>query len=138
MFTIVVDFASSEPVYHQIAREIRALIAQGQLRVGDDLPSVRQLGEQVGVNPNTVARAYRILADEGLVEPRRGSSARVCEPALRDAYRADAVGDDTDRRLHDLISRWIVNGGDRKALERKVRDALDRYFSRAHRARGDG
>lgn len=77
MLTIEVDFGSARPVYRQIAEQVRGLIARGDLSDGAELPSVRQLAANVGVNLNTVAKAYRILADEGLVDLRHGSRARV-------------------------------------------------------------
>lgn len=59
------------PIYQQIVEQIRFRIVSGQLAVGDELPTIRGLAESVRVNPNTVARAYRELEQEGLVEKRR-------------------------------------------------------------------
>jgi len=124
--SITVDFDSAVPVYQQIADEIRALVARGELRDGDGLPSVRQLGGQVGVNLNTVARAYRTLAEEGLVELRQGASARVRIP---DAPYRSAMAPDDERRLDDLISRWVLAGADRARIEELIGGALDRFFA---------
>jgi DNA-binding transcriptional regulator YhcF (GntR family) len=65
---------SDEPVYEQIARTIRELIAARRLVPGEPLPSVRALASDLGVNLNTVARAYRLLEVEGFlaIEDRRG------------------------------------------------------------------
>ncbi len=133
--SITVDFDSAVPVYQQIADEIRALVARGELRDGAGLPSVRQLGGQVGVNLNTVARAYRALADEGLVELRQGASARVRIPDA--PYRAPMAPDD-ERRLDDLISRWVLAGADRTRIEELVRGALDRFFAARAAGAADG
>lgn len=59
------------PIYQQIVDQIRFRIVSGQLSVGDELPTIRGLAESARVNPNTVARAYRELEIEGLVEKRR-------------------------------------------------------------------
>jgi GntR family transcriptional regulator len=65
MITILLD--SPIPLHDQLVSELRGLIAQGKLRVGDELPSVRQLAADLGINLNTVARAYRELTDAGLL-----------------------------------------------------------------------
>jgi len=127
MLAITIDLDAATPVYRQIADEIRALIARGALNDGAELPSVRRLGGAIGVNQNTVAKAYRILADEGLVSMRQGAGARVRVPTH--PYRSESIVDDADeRRLHDLISRWVLAGADRSEVERIFREALDGFF----------
>jgi len=75
--------ADGTPIYNQIADQIRYRIAAGQLRPGDDLPPIRGLAESLRVNPNTVARAYRELEQEGLVEKRRTTGTFVKELTQR-------------------------------------------------------
>ena len=70
MITILLD--SPVPLHDQLVSELRGLIAQGKLAVGDELPSVRQLAADLGINLNTVARAYRELTDAGLLASARG------------------------------------------------------------------
>ena len=65
------------PIYRQIADQIKFLVASGRLNAGEQLPPVRKLAEQLVVNPNTVARAYRELEAAGLVTARQGSGAFV-------------------------------------------------------------
>lgn len=67
-----VDFASHVPVYKQIKDRLKLLIYTGRLRPGDFVPSIRTLAEDLNVNVNTVARAYRELVLEGVIEPVRG------------------------------------------------------------------
>jgi len=67
-----IDTHSSVAVYIQIENHVQFAIASGRLKPGDQLPSVRELSESVGVNPNTVAKAYRDLEVMGLVYTRRG------------------------------------------------------------------
>ena len=81
--TITVDRTSDEPVYEQIARKIRLNIVAGELRAGAPLPSVRVLASDLGVNLNTVARAYRILEQEGFVRIEDRSGVIVVPPATR-------------------------------------------------------
>ena len=67
------------PIYVQLVRQIKYLISSGRLKAGEQLPPVRKLAEQLLVNPNTVARAYRELENEGLVTSRQGSGVFVAE-----------------------------------------------------------
>ncbi len=59
------------PIYLQIVNQIKYLVASGRLKAGDEVPPIRVLAEQLVVNPNTVARAYRELELAGVVEKRR-------------------------------------------------------------------
>ncbi len=83
MVTVIVDRSSDEPVYEQIARQIRLRIAAGELPEGAVLPPVRVLASDLGVNLNTVARAYRLLNQEGFVRIEDRSGVMVAPPATR-------------------------------------------------------
>lgn len=74
---------SSVPIYDQIKSGLRGLVARGQLKPGDEAPSIRALAVRLKVNPNTVARAYRELAVEGFFEGRRGEGNVISASALR-------------------------------------------------------
>jgi len=69
------------PIYGRIADRVRFAVASGVLRPGELVPSVRELSKQLVVNPNTVARAYRDLQAEGLLEAVRGTGLQVAEAA---------------------------------------------------------
>jgi len=70
-------------IYDQIARQIKFAVAHGALQTGELIPSVRELAQQLAVNPNTVARAYRDLQAAGVVEPLRGEGLRITRTALK-------------------------------------------------------
>ena len=76
MFTI--DNMSSIPVYEQIVRQFQGRILSGEMKPGDPLPSVRELSDQLGVNHNTIQKAYKELDYQGLTAavPGRGSFLR--------------------------------------------------------------
>ena len=66
-----------QPIYRQIVHQIKLMVATGRLSSGDELPAIRKLAEELVINPNTVARAYRELETLGVLESRQGSGTRV-------------------------------------------------------------
>lgn len=67
-----IELHSGIPAYKQIANRLTSAMADGTLTHGDRLPTIRELNERLGVNPNTVAKAYRELALKGLIDGQRG------------------------------------------------------------------
>jgi GntR family transcriptional regulator len=78
-----IDFGNGLAVYDQIVRQIKFAIAGKVLKEGEIIPSVRELARELMVNPNTVARAYRQLQDEGIVTPMRGTGLAVAPEAVQ-------------------------------------------------------
>ena len=76
---IQVDFRSDEPLFLQIARQVQGLVLSGGLKVGDQLPTVRELATELRVNFNTVARAYRMLDEARLISTQRGRGTYIWE-----------------------------------------------------------
>lgn len=70
-------------VYDQIVRQVKFAVADGAIAAGELIPSVRELARELAINPNTVARAYRQLQDEGVVESVRGTGLAVAADARR-------------------------------------------------------
>jgi GntR family transcriptional regulator len=81
MILLDLNSADDRPIYGQIADRVKLAVAGGVLRPGDLVPSVREMSKQLVVNPNTVARAYRDLQTEGLLESVRGMGLQVVEGA---------------------------------------------------------
>jgi len=77
MLRIHLSMNDGVPIYQQIVNQIKYLIASSQLTEGDELPPIRVLAEQLVINPNTVARAYRELEISGVVEKRRTNGTYV-------------------------------------------------------------
>ena len=72
LLNIHLDFGSNEPIYIQIVDQVRLQLTTGELNPGDQLPTVRQLASDLRVNFNTIARAYRLLDEAGLISTQRG------------------------------------------------------------------
>lgn len=79
---IKIDPHDGTPIYLQIVRQIKYMIASGSLRENDELPPVRVLAQQLLINPNTVAKAYRELEFQGLVYTRPGAGTYVAKPRI--------------------------------------------------------
>ncbi|MFT3916458.1 MAG: GntR family transcriptional regulator [Anaeromyxobacteraceae bacterium] len=101
-----------------MADAVRAHLVSGRVRAGEQLPTVRRLALDLGVNHNTVAEAYRVLADEGWLDLGRGRGATVL-PRTAPAPSADARGR-FERRLGELVAEARATG----VTARQVRQAL--------------
>jgi GntR family transcriptional regulator len=108
------------PIYLQIVNQVKLLIASGRLLPTEELPPIRALAEQLTINPNTVARAYRELENEGIVSKKRTTGTYVSDGATRlsrdecirilteriDALLAEAKQMDIDtHEILDLLRR---------------------------------
>lgn len=122
--SLVVDLDSAVPLYRQIADGVRALIARGALEEGAELPSVRALGGMLGVNLNTVAKAYRVLADEGVVALDQGRPARVLAPEAEDEPIDDALREE----VRSLVGRMRLRGASMEDAREVFEEALSRFY----------
>jgi GntR family transcriptional regulator len=99
---IQLDFRSSQPIYLQIVEQIRQMVVRGELQPGDQLPTVRQLATDLQVNFNTVARAYRLLDEAGLISTQHGRGTYVWEkPSDESLQRLRQQG------LENQMQHWI-------------------------------
>ena len=92
-----------EAIFQQIVDQLTRLIASGELPPGAPLPSIRELAVQLRVNPNTVARSYRILEDSGVIQMKRGIGAFVSEPVpdeLLSRFKETMI----DEKIRDLVT----------------------------------
>jgi GntR family transcriptional regulator len=76
---IILDFRDNLPLYLQIARQIEQLVARGDLKLGDQLPTVRELATELRINFNTVGRAYHVLDETRLISTQRGRGTYIWE-----------------------------------------------------------
>lgn len=119
---LTIDLASPTPVYRQITDGLRVLLVNRQLAPGSSLPSVRRLALDLGVHFNTVAQAYRALAEEGWIEIGRGSGARVIERPAPDAHQGGLAAE-LQRRLGELVAEMRARGYSPSRLARDLRRA---------------
>lgn len=76
---IRLNFRSAEPLFLQIASQVEAMVTSGELKVGEQLPTVRELATELRINFNTVARAYRLLDENRLISTQRGRGTYIWE-----------------------------------------------------------
>lgn len=117
---IVVDERDRRPIYQQVADEIKALIACGELREGAALPPVRQVAADLGVNLNTVATAYRELQREGLISVKHGAGAVVASRKIVQG-RTD---DELRKPLRAALTHLVLAGLPRAEIMSIVSDEL--------------
>jgi DNA-binding transcriptional regulator YhcF (GntR family) len=124
---VSIDDDSLVPTYAQIFEQIRALIERGEVRAGDALPSVRQLAGDLGVAPNTVARAYADLRAEGWVtsEERRLIRVAPSSPSSAKASRRRALGEAVTAFLASLASRGYADDEIANELRRRFTGTPD-------------
>lgn len=104
---IQLNFRNNEPLYMQIARQIEQLVAQGDLMVGDQLPTVRELATELRINFNTVARAYHVLDDARLISTQRGRGTYIWEeptPEMIQALRKQTIEELALKFLRECLS----------------------------------
>ncbi len=88
---IELDLRAHIPIYVQIIDQIHRRIDEGELKPGDQLPTVRELAEQLEVNFNTVARAYRVLDENGAISTQQGRGTYVIEPGTGGRATLDEI-----------------------------------------------
>src|SRR5437660_5421597 len=103
-----IDANHPTPLYAQLERSIRFAIATRKLRIGDQLPTVRQLAVDLRINANTVAKVYAELERSGVVETRRGVGTFVTARPNEAASRRDR-----DRHLRELADNFIAQSHER-------------------------
>ena len=113
---------SDKPIYKQIVEQISEVIAKGELSMGDKLPAARKLAAELVINPNTVARAYTVLEQAGLVVTKTGSGTFVSNPELRSSDAADINA--LTERMDTLITRGLNLGFNSRDLAAMFKDRL--------------
>lgn len=124
---LTIDAADRRPFYQQIVDGVKALIASGDLKEGTPLPTVRQVAQDLGVNLNTIAVAYRQLQEEGFLTVRHGSGTVV-------SLRPDRTADTGHvlKALRPALTELVLTGLSDRDIVSVVQEEL-----RALRLKGD-
>lgn len=103
-----IDFESETPIYEQLRRQIIIGIATGELNLGEELPSVRQLGGDIGINLHTVNKTYNILKNEGylIIDRRKGAMVKDSLPEANEEYM-NMLSDELNYLIADSKNRGI-------------------------------
>jgi GntR family transcriptional regulator len=114
--------SSPEPVYEQIVRQVQHGVAAGELKPGNALPTVRQLADDLQINRNTVARAYKLLEDRGVIltAGRRGSFVR--DEAAHEVHRAKSG--QAERAMRQMVSMLLGEGMTRAQVSALFKNVL--------------
>ena len=120
---IAISTGSNTPIYKQITEAVRLAAATGKLGVGNQLPSVRALAEELVLNPNTVARAYADLAREGLIESRAGRGVFIIRK------RRVFTREEGRRRLGPLLEGLIGEALAMDFTPEELRDAFEKKLA---------
>lgn len=119
-----IDLHDRTPIYLQIVERIKHMVAVGALSPGDQLPTVRRLADDLGVNFNTVARAYALLNNDHVISTQQGRGTyvrqRTGEPTLS-ALRAERLSVLLDRAVVDALSLGYATDEVRKAFETAIK-----------------
>ncbi len=119
---IEIDFNSDEAIYQQLRNQIILGIACSQFQEGDNLPSVRELAEDIGINMHTVNKAYAVLKQEGYLtlDRRRGAVISVNE----DKYKASVK---LLEEMKMVMAQAVCKGISRKEIHQMVDQIFDAY-----------
>lgn len=114
---IQLNYRDSKPIYEQVKDGIRRLVIGGGLQPGDKLPSVRELAAKLTINPNTIARAYQELEQEGYVRSENGKGTYVENGCQAKEHRLDELL----ARFDDVVEELFYLSVAEDALEDRVR-----------------
>ena len=122
----IIDYKSGLPIFEQIYRGVVKLGAAGAFGEGGQLPSVRAVARELGVNPNTIQKACRLLEEEGLIQSRSGAKSYVsAEPELVERVRSQLLAEDA-RRLVEALRQTGASKEDCMALFQRIWDESER------------
>jgi GntR family transcriptional regulator len=119
---VTIDLHSPEPIFEQIAFAVKDAVARGDLVGGAQLPSVRELAQELSVNPNTIVRAYELLTREGVVVRRQGAGCFVTgrPSALSGRHRRRQLQELVQRMVTEAFHLGFAAGDVQKAVEQAL------------------
>lgn len=125
---VSIDEGSRQPIYLQIVRQIKEQILIGELSEGTELPSVRELGDALGISLHTARSAYQVLSEAGLLRVRLGKKARVATPTS--ASYLNSPSDEFALRMRELIIDGLLQGTNTDELHEILDHEIDALSTR--------
>jgi len=122
--SIQLDFRSGTPIYTQIVEQVKQQLVSGLLDPGDQLPTVRALALELRVNFNTVARAYRLLDEAGIISTQQGRGTYILEvppPERTDKLRQQAL----DALTRDYLVEALRLGSSHDEIKKTLIDQIE-------------
>jgi GntR family transcriptional regulator len=120
--------SSGVPIYVQLMEQVKHAIETGALRAGEQLPGIRPVAEELVINPNTVAKAYRELEHQGIIELRHGAGAFVAASA------SDARSTEIVRAGQSIVATAVDKLRTRGVTDEEIRRLFEAELSRPTRA----
>lgn len=130
---IQISPGSNEPIYAQIVAQISQAIAKNELSPGDKLPAVRRLAAELVINPNTAAKAYTVLEQQGLVSTKTGAGTFVTDPKLRNRDPSDV--NILTGRIDNIITQALNIGLAPEDISDTFKARLSRFGSQAKKGK---
>jgi GntR family transcriptional regulator len=121
------------PIYLQLMEQVKHAIETGALRPGEQLPGIRPLAEELVINPNTVAKAYRELEHEGVIELRHGAGAFVSSQAVKSKKAADSL-----RTAQPIVAAAVEKLRDRGLTDEEIRRLFEAELAGLTKSGGRG
>ena len=126
-----IDERNRQPLYLQIVRQIKEQILVGELEAGDELPSVRDLGDSLGISLHTARSAYQTLSEEGLLRVRLGKKARIA--AVPESASTQAFTDEFELRVREFVVDGLLQGASAKRLHHLIDGQIEALEARGAR-----
>ena len=122
-----INNASDKPIYQQIIAQVKRDIALGKLAKDEKLPTVRQLAAQLAINPNTIAKAYNMLEQEGIIftKPGAGTYVASLDSTLSKSVRKKIVCDELEQLIIEAVHMQI----DKKTLDEWFTERVEKFYS---------
>jgi len=125
-----IDFDSETPIYVQIKNQVIEGIAKGEIELGEELPSVRSLAEDIGVNMHTVNKSYNILKEEGYIKIDRRKGAIV---SLNLDISTEKFNNEFNENLYFYIAQCINRNISIEEVKKKIDNIYEEFINKENK-----
>lgn len=121
MINFTIKFQSGIPIYEQVVYAVKKAIVTGQLKPGDQFPSVREMSKELKINPNTAQKVVAHLVSEKILEIKPGIGSIVSELSIATKTQRDTI-------LNNEVEKLVIESKRLSIKKNEVMDAIDRYW----------